>query len=162
MLQNNAFCGEFVDGNIRTYLCIHVKCLIFLSDLNQILLSSTDPYKSPHYHILRKSAQRDQCWYTQTRTDRQTRRSQLALFATDANAPRNTEPQCGRGSVVRDSNPEPPNSNDCKLLVRDVSFHVVTSLNDIHIVAFHYCYCVFYCTVQWILCAAQLWTEFVC
>jgi len=29
MLQNNAFCGEFVDGNIRTYLCIHVKCLIY-------------------------------------------------------------------------------------------------------------------------------------
>ena len=61
MFHNNASYGEFVDGNIRTYLCIHVKCVIFVSDLNQILMSSTDPHRSPQYHNLRNSFQWEQC-----------------------------------------------------------------------------------------------------
>jgi hypothetical protein len=55
MLHNNDFYGEFVDGIIRTYLCIHGKCLIYLPDLSQILISSKDRYKSPQHHTLQKS-----------------------------------------------------------------------------------------------------------
>jgi hypothetical protein len=51
------------------YLWLHIKCLIFLPDFNQILNLSTDFHRSPQHQISPTSVQWKPCWYL--RTERQ-------------------------------------------------------------------------------------------
>ena len=50
----------------NTYLGLHVKCLIFWPDFNQIWNVMTEFHKSPKYQISRKFAPWESRWYTRT------------------------------------------------------------------------------------------------
>ena len=69
-----------IASNNRTYLVLHVKRPIFLSDFNQIWILRTVFNKNPQYRNSRKSVQWTPCWYM--RTDGRAWRSQSALFTT--------------------------------------------------------------------------------
>lgn len=45
LFQNNYFMGKYVVRNKETYLDIHEECKLFLSDINQIGIFSTDTNK---------------------------------------------------------------------------------------------------------------------
>ena len=121
MLHNNDFYGEFFDDNIRTYLRIHVKCVMFffLSDLNQILISSTDRYKSapPPVTDFYGNPSNGSNSNTRRQTERLRRHgeaiwrfSRLMRTRLKKNTHTHTEPQSGGLSIFRDSNSEPPNT----------------------------------------------------
>ena len=57
-MVQQCFCNEFMSpGTIKRSWVLHVKCLIFLPDFNQIWIISTDSHGSPQYQILCKSVQ---------------------------------------------------------------------------------------------------------
>jgi hypothetical protein len=54
------------ESNNRMYLCLHVKCPIFLPNYNQIWNSLTDVHKSPKCQILQMYVQWNMHWWVQT------------------------------------------------------------------------------------------------
>jgi hypothetical protein len=55
MFHKDAFWRIYVATNNKTYLSLHVKFLIFLSDFDQMLNFMKDFYKSLQYQICWKS-----------------------------------------------------------------------------------------------------------
>jgi hypothetical protein len=75
--KKNCSYGEFMTpATTKTYLGLHVKCPIILSDFNQIWSSLTCFHRSIRYEMSRRSVQLNPRWYMRTdgQTDRQTGR----------------------------------------------------------------------------------------
>jgi hypothetical protein len=78
----------YVTDNNNTYLGLHVKCSIVVSNFNRLWNFSTRFCKVYQYQISQKYIQWGPCWYLHT--DRQTDMKRLVnAFRDYANAPRN-------------------------------------------------------------------------